>query len=259
MNKVTSSLVLILSIFILASCSKQTIPIQINNKNVDNLFSIQLGNKYKVKNSYTLKPEPVSVYGDTSKPLIITDKDEEYIVESINSKYVKIKSNGKEGWIPGWYLTEEASKVKKSESVFKLIKNSTSLSIYPNEINPEDNKDPNLILTLEEGCVVKVIGEYNDWYNVKFIQYVAGIWGDRWIKKETSTDYDYRLSKEGLTKSGTTIYDMGLNQTEESYHGVARVKSEKINDKGTFYLIRGIAGVNGYIKKEDFNPNPFGD
>jgi len=229
-----------------------------DEKKLDTRFGIEVGKKYKIRGRFVLKSRPAKV--DSSLQATYTNDNEEYTVVNIKGAYANIKKDDKEGWIPLWYLTEQTSKIIEIKPVNKIIKKESTLYIFPIDINPDDNPDIDKDLTLFEGSVVRVIREYEDWYNVVFVQYEAGNWGDRWIKKDSVEEFSPEKSKEGIVRKGAPIYDDKFNVLKGiSYdNGRAKIQSEIITENmDAFYYISGVAGFNGYIKKSDFIPNPF--
>lgn len=227
-----------------------TISVSQNTDETDSMFNIKVGNSYKINGQYLLKAEPVKVYGDTSS-VSSTEKNEEYTVEETKGDFVRIKSGDKTGWIPAWYLSDNAKDIVDRKPYLMIIKDTTPLWLYPNE------QEPDMYCFLSEGRVVQVAGTYKDWCRVNFMTLEASNWGDRWVKKADTIPYDPKYSKEGIVKEGATFYDEKF-EVKDGYTSYVQINSgELINNGVIYYQFTGVGGFDGYIKKDDFIPNPF--
>ena len=214
-------------------------------------FLVIIGKYYSVTGEYLLKAEPL--FSD-AQLVLKTSKDKEYIVEEIEGKFAKIKSEDVAGWIPMWYLTDEESKVISCKPYVMIVNELTELCLYPEEESPDFGDSVNY------GTVVQVVKKYKDWYNVNFVHYEAANWGDRWIRSDALIEYNPEIATEGCIKEGAKIYNEKFELTKDENYDNANVRiSTGIEDsKGnTYYRFNGIAGTTGFIKKDDFIPNPF--
>ncbi|WP_148449951.1 SH3 domain-containing protein [Gorillibacterium timonense] len=213
-------------------------------------FGIRIGEAYPVKGSFGVKEEPeniVTASGFRTKP------DETYTVIELKGPYARIEADGKSGWLPTWYLTKEAEKIRNGKPKLMLVPAAgPPLYLYPES---SASTDP---LPLEGGRVVQVTAEFGDWMQVEFCLFEAADYGDRWMKKADLSPYRAEDVKEGLLRAGGSMYDDKGNATQEQpAYPLMISEALSIEGKGDFYRVYGPAGFTGLIRQADFFPNPF--
>ncbi|MGC5323889.1 hypothetical protein [Brevibacillus sp. SYSU BS000544] len=119
-------------------------------------------------------------------------------------------------------------------------------------VYPTTNEGKELF-PLEVGKVVKVEEAQEEWYQIEFFPYAEPIEGEKWVKKEALAEYDPQLVKEGYLKQDALIYDE---------QGIVKEKGQRniifiVGEKGDLYEINAPGGIWGFIRKSDFEPNPF--
>ncbi len=174
-------------------------------------------------------------------PVFTTELKIEYEVNKIDGDFAQIRYGSQIGWIPLWYLTEEAGEVRRIEPILMNISNPAKIYLYPNAQTPLYSDDH----FLRQGKVVKVKAEYNNWCLIDFITYDCPYFDPTWVKKEHLTDYLPESSIEGYVKGGTVF----INKEEEVLKYV--IIEEEMDDS---YLVYGAGGQYGYIRQSDFIP-----
>jgi hypothetical protein len=181
-------------------------------------------------------------------PVLHTTKPgQKYIFEEMDGPLVKVKSPDRSGWVSIWYFTDEAKNIVQEEDPYEMIVfKPTTFSYYPNEEEPYG-------FELTTGKVVQVVKRYQDWVSVRATRYAAEFPGDIWVKGENLIEYDPNFATEGVLKLGGKVYTEGGRVKEES-SGFPLMIVGEIED---MYAMNASGGRIGYIKKEDFVPNPF--
>lgn len=214
---------------------------------------VKFGQEIKFSHDYVLKSEPSSSTSENTISLIENGK--KYEISSQSGIYIKIVLNDKSGWIPEWYAINDNSISDANGEEFRLIDKETALYLVPEVSN--QYTDP---LTIKKGQVVKIKREYNDWYDVEFVQYEAMNPGERWIKKDSTIQFSDEKCMEGIVKVSSLIYDNDfLVRKGDSFdNNPVRVvkKLEKPSTTEIYYEVSGASGFDGLIKESDFVPNP---
>lgn len=203
----------------------------------DHQKEIRIGEKYTIPLELNVGERPDIIGAEC--PVFTTELKIEYEVNKIDGGFAQIRYGSQIGWIPLWYLTEEASKVIRIEPILMNVSNPAKIYIYPNAQTPLYSD------FLEQGKVVKVKAEYNNWCLIDYITYDCPYFDPAWIKKEHLTDYLPESSIEGYVKEGTVF----INK-EEEVSKIVIIKRE-LDD---LYFIYGAGGQSGYIKQSDFIP-----
>lgn len=188
------------------------------------------------------------------KPDFMAQGRVEILSVTESGKLYKIENSaGRVGWIPSWYLNKDLQRdkihlVKPKEMT---VKATTRFCLYPGEEEPSG-------FELSPGKVVHVKEKYREWYNVEIITYDTPYVGDKWVKKSNLIHYSPSFAREGYLKPGANVYEeYGTEETSKDQYNF-RNNPVIINEvRNDMYGISTAGGVTGFIKKDDFVPNPF--
>lgn len=207
--------------------------------------------KFKGRTMAFLDPQ----YWSSNHEELIVTSGQEYSLLEEKDDFVKVQIEGQAGWVPSWYVggENEAERITALEPYEMIVRAPTYFYAYPDQQAPAG-------FELEEGSVVQVLQQYDDWFAVHIQLYAEPMLGDKWIHKDALIEYSDKDAKEGylrLTNGGSYIYaDPDRNQQKEHISTMTSVRIEE--EFEGMYRITSPGGRSGYIMKEDFVPNPFG-
>ena len=216
---------------------------------IRNIDDIELNEIYKVSYPVNVNNQMSDNGADYPEFAVLTD-DKTKVLE-LKSDFVKIEFKDKEGWIPKWYLSEEAKTVNIVKPYLRILKEEMKTHYYPNDkaLSYEHN--------ILEGKVCKVIAEYEDWYNITFVNYAEPYFDNAWIKKVDTFSYDKEKVREGYLVKDVSIYKTNIEKNKFWIDPNSSTINGQIIINYTFegfYYIYGRGGRAGYINIVDFKP-----
>lgn len=179
-----------------------------------------------------------------------------YSVVDAHADYVRIADhNGNAGWIPAWYLVDEGDPGDRIESVAEpypmIVGKPVAYRLYPDEPTPSG-------FELWAGKVVNVIRTFgDDWLEIQVVTYDSPYMENKWVRKDELIPYEDGKAKEGLvypSRQTVTLYDEN-GEAQQELPALTPVYIE--GEQGDRYRVTAGGGMNGYMNKEDFLPNPF--
>lgn len=207
------------------------------------ILNLEVGNYYKV--NYELYANNESTINGADTPEFVINTNTFVLLIQLDGKFAKVKYNNNFGWIPAWYLSDEAQNVNFLPPFLLITKGQSNLYLYPQGDNAYDKS-----YNIQEGRTVKIMAEFNNWYLINFLRYDNPEFDPLWINKDKTTTYDVNIVKEGYLKENTVFYSKNGIKTDESIEGYVIITSEE----NGLYKVKGTGGQNGYIKKSDFIP-----
>ena len=192
---------------------------------------------------------PEEIWG--SHTVFMTEAQKDYELLDRRDGFAKIRNGEQVGWVPEWYILHGHS-IFVVNPYEVLIKQPTSFLLYP-----EDGAYKSF--ELQEGTVVQIQKEYGDWVGIDLMLYAEPMEGDKWIRKTDITNYSSDKAKEGYAwnnRIGLVLYDENGEMMQYSHYPLpARIEGET----DSMYQIIAPGGINNYIRKSDFLPNPFAE
>jgi hypothetical protein len=205
------------------------------------IFNLDVDSYYKTNVELYANNEAAENGADD--PEFTIKANESVLLLQLEGEFAKVKYNDTFGWIPAWYLSDEAQDINFPPPFLLLAKEKANLSLYPLGNIAYDRN-----YYLQEGKIVKVMAEFNAWYLVDFLRYDNPEYDLLWINKDKTIAYDVTKAKEGYLKEGATLYSKEGVITDEIIEGYVIITSKE-ND---LYKVNGAGGQNGYVKKSDF-------
>ncbi|REK71811.1 hypothetical protein [Paenibacillus paeoniae] len=188
-------------------------------------------------------------YMPMTGPAFVAIPGIQYDVIEQSGEFVKIAANGREGWVYKWYLTADRDErsVISVDPYTMLIKTPVTFGMYPDEAELSGYE-------LEAGKAARVTKEYEEWVSIEIITYDQSYVGDRWVRKTALEPWNSSKAKEGRLRPGGIVRSEHgeVNPLEGYSHIFIR---EQLEDGR--YGIGAPGGFTGYIRAEDFMPNPF--
>lgn len=200
----------------------------------------------RLKGTVEALPRPEAI--TTEEPVFLAFPNREYEVLETKGAFTHIALDGMTGWIPSWYVIQDAAggKVAEVTPYEMLVPKIVKYSLYPGEPEPSG-------FELWAGKVVRVHKTYEDWVAVAVITYDSFYVGDKWLPKSALIPYDPTAAKEGRLKQGAAVYDEKGRTKDPLSSDPIFIEGES-NGR---YRISSTGGYTGYIEKPDFVPNPF--
>jgi|GEM_PF-3104774 len=184
----------------------------------------------------------------------IVNSETEYKLLENNGAFVKVQDGEQTGWIPSWYLLDEEQEelVQDVKPYVMIIGKATDFYAYPDQAAPSG-------FVLDEGKVVQILRQYGDWFSVDIPLYAEPITGEKWIHRDNLIVYDDMDAREGylrLKDGGSFIY--GDKEAKEQRQHIDYKMTVRIDEAyEDTYRITAAGGMMGYVKKDDFIPNPY--
>ncbi|XEC95793.1 hypothetical protein AB6A23_04270 [Paenibacillus tarimensis] len=188
-------------------------------------------------------------YGSVLPPDFVAKPGEPYaVVESANG-FLRIKSEGREGWIDEWYVTPEPNErsVVPVDPYVMLVGTPVAYRRHPGEKEPSG-------FELQAGKVVQVYKEYQDWVCIRIITYDQPYEGDKWVRTTELVAWDPAKAKEGKVRPGAVVRRESGEEEALPIANPVYIQEEMNDDR---YRIGSAGGLTGFIDKKDFIPNPF--
>ena len=183
-------------------------------------FKIVLYDSYGESDAYLYKPAygPLGILNREA----IEHTDNITILDSVNDYLTRVTI---EGVIPTWFLDDGTSHRTTILKTYRYVINQSDMYLTPSETSIKVNP----LLTI--GDAVKVIDEYEEWFNVNIVREVdANMIYDGWIKKSSLGYYEALKSDIGIdvlikkefVPEGTQSFEHGLwgkifGETEATY------------------------------------------
>lgn len=205
------------------------------------IFDLEIGNYYKLKHELYANNECTENGADM--PVFVIDANEPVLLLELEGKFAKVEYNSNSGWIPAWYLSDEAKNVNLLSPFLLLTKEKAGLYLYPEGDIAYDNT-----YHIEEGRVIMVMAEYKNWYLANFLRYDCPEYDLLWINKDKTIAYSVDMAKEGYLNENTFLCTKEGIMTDEIIEGYVIITS---NEKD-LYKVTGAGGQGGYIRKSDF-------
>lgn len=204
------------------------------------IFNLEVGNYYEVVHQLHANNESAENGADT--PEFNINANESVLLIQLEGKYAKVEYKDNFGWIPAWYLSDEAQNVILLSSFLLTTKEQSDLYLYPEGDIAYDKS-----YYLEEDRIVKVMAEFKTWYLVDFLRYDNPEYDLLWISKDKTTAYTADIAKEGYLRENAVFCTKEGILTDESIEGYITI----ISEENGLYKIKGTGGQRGYIKKSD--------
>ena len=167
--------------------------------------------------------------------------------------WVLVRVGSIEGFLPGWYLTRNASDIlPDTDPYLMVVKEKTPVYLYPGRDTP--------ISDLTAGTVVKVEKEFNTWRYVRIAVYDIPKVQRGWVSWEYLATRDEAVSLEGKLPVGTDIfYGPNAEKTaglpEKVYPNDQNIYIDQ--EIGDMAYVSGPGGWNAWVYKKDIIYDPF--
>lgn len=225
---------------------------------------IRVGRTYTLRADIGAKREPAAV--SYAAPAFEAKSGRTYRIAELKDIYARIEQNDQSGWIPIWYFTQDAERVRTITPEVRIVSRPVCVQIAPvplSEAEAESCKDDPAVQKLGEGTVVRLLKSFDDaWYAVEFMRGEAAYGADQWVPVSALEPYSPEKARDGRIRPGAIVYDVTTKQPRnDAWNGHASIAEELpgtiVDLPGNVYLVYGPGGESGYVRKEDFLPNPF--
>ncbi|WP_040952982.1 hypothetical protein [Gorillibacterium massiliense] len=221
----------------------------------DGLFGVKSGQSYRVSEFHILQNMPIEANSMLSFQVW---PGETYTIGRLSGIYAELLDNGNFGWLPAWYLTSEAAKVKKVVPYTMLVPKTIKLYPYPGAVLYPYSAE------LSEGRVVEVREIYENWCKIAVFTFNEVEPADFWVRKSDLAEYEPERAKDGRIRRDAIIFDEKGAKIEHggfhsSYPYVMKSGETIISKHGQLLEVSGLYNTKMYVKPEDFLPNPFAE
>lgn len=158
---------------------------------------VRFGGKYELYPG----PDPVTMnrpprgYGEIAGGSMVE------MLERIG-EWVRVRSGDSEGWIPRWYLSEDASEPVADVAMgFKVLNGDIAGRLYPD--GPEID-----YWIMSAGIQVKPLKEWSGWYEVGRFTFSAPGIHTAWIPKSLVSEKGAVESRIGVLKTGAIVFNV---------------------------------------------------
>jgi len=255
-KKLTIGTAGLLLLVLAAGCTLQ--PAESNEES-----DLRVGRTYTLRADIGAKREPAAV--SYAAPAFEAKSGQTYRIAEVKNGFARVEQSG---WIPVWYFTQEIERVRSIQPEVRIVSWPVCVQIIPVPLSEAETvrclNDP-AAQKLKEGAVVRLLRSYDDkWYVVEFAGgesvLLANQW--QWVPASALEPYSPERARDGRIRPGAIVYDVETKQPRRSaWRGYASIAEElpgsTVGLPGRIYLVYGPGGKSGYIRKEDFLPNPF--
>ncbi|PDO10134.1 MAG: hypothetical protein BLM47_08870 [Candidatus Reconcilbacillus cellulovorans] len=222
---------------------------------------IRIGDTYTLQTDIAANMQLSAV--KSVNPAFVGEFGQAYRIAELKDGFARVEQSG---WIPVWYFTQDAERVRTITPEVRIVSRPVCVQIAPvplSEAEAESCKDDPAVQKLGPGTVVRLLKSFDDaWYAVEFMRGEAAYGADQWVPASALEPYSPEKARDGRIRPGATVYDVTTKQPRNDvWNGHASIAEELpgaiVDLPGKVYLVYGPGGESGYIRKEDFLPNPF--
>lgn len=191
--------------------------------------------------------------GDTAEELAspgAVESGQRVTVLERHGPWARVKADAAEGWIPLWYLVEQAGETLPQAAESRLVvKGLCQVHLYPDVAAPA-------IRGLERGKVVTVRAELGEWRYVDITVFDIPSVQRGWVRAASLAEPGEVQPMEGRLPAGTIVYPVGQKDatdprdlpSEVLQYGMAiRIQDER----GDMVRVSAAGGWEAWVAKRD--------
>lgn len=160
-------------------------------------------------------------------------------------EWVRIRQGNAEGWLPGWYILDNADPVKDVDSDYLVLNRPVDGLLYPE--GPQ-------ITSLSKGKLLLPLKEWKGWVQVQIIVYNIPAVMTAWIQKSNLSPVSTASPSEGFLKQGARVYEV------EKFEEIARSASTEAaydmpvclrQAKGGYLYVEAAGGWSSWTRRDN--------
>lgn len=189
---------------------------------------------FETPQAATLNSSPGKVWGGSPADVLET-----------RGEWVHIRQGNAEGWLPRWYIWDNADPVKEVDSDYLVLNRPADGLLYPE--GPQ-------ITSLSKGKLLLPLKEWKGWVQVQIIVYSIPAVMTAWIQKSNLSPPGTVSPSEGFLKQGARVYEV------EKFEEIVRSASTEAGydmpvclrqEKGGCLCVEAAGGWNAWTRRDN--------